>query len=460
MKKNKFSIIVLLAMLSFSVTFAFASDEKSSSKLTIKNTVGGNSEDFGDYDLYSYQRQTDINGDTVSENVFGLGDRFQLDFTSKFVDARFRLDTLYSNASVINAAESSLIFAPSGFVHYEPVKQFGIIAGTNFYKKFVISSAYMAAADDTTKYGRLLTDSLGYDGYIGNETVALYTNGFCGGITSDWTFGDFDEFYLKAAAGGTFAFDTSASDVISEQFEYALDCGINFGMEKGFDLGFTAHNFLSDDRKFAAFAGLTAVNNLILNASFYYNFTDSDYLCECRVERSGEYKYKKQTTKYAAGISGGYLFEDVGFGIYADMIMGLTNEYIGEVKYYDKDGNLLETVTKTIIRGGTVVKYKNGKAKRTDEFVHDAIPFYMQLRLTYDVTEDFNTAFNIKLRTMMNDASESWITLYPRCAIDLPSKAGEIDLGAKLDFNLSRYEGLSSISIPISYTYKFKKKFS
>ncbi len=169
-------------------------------KLTITNTVGADSETLGDYDLYSYLRETDVNGDTQSENVFAFADEFQLDFKSKYVDARFRLETLYTSAE---DADSSLIFIPSGFVHYEPLKQIGIIAGTSFYKRFAIKSAYVAAADDTTKYGRLLTDSLGYDGYIGNEYVSLYTNGFCGGLTSEWVFGDFDEIYLKMAAGGT-----------------------------------------------------------------------------------------------------------------------------------------------------------------------------------------------------------------------------------------------------------------
>ncbi len=214
---------------------------------------------------------------------------------------------------------------------------------------------------------------------------------------------------------------------------------------------------MSDYRKFGAFIGLTTDPNLILNAQFYYNFTDSDYLCECRVTRSGVDKFKKQTTKYAAGLTGGYKFEDIKFGIYGDIIMGLTNEYIGEIKYYDSDGNLINTVVTTIIRGGTVVKYVNGKAKRTDEYVHVAVPFYTQLRMTYDFSESVESAINVKLRTMLRDASESWITIYPRFTFDLPQTWGQINVGAKLDFNLTRYEGLSGIEIPLSYTYKYKK---
>jgi len=51
------------------------------------------------------------------------------------------------------------------------------------------------------------------------------------------------------------------------------------------------------------------------------------------------------------------------------------------------------------------------------------------------------------------------ITIYPRAEIELPGSAGQINTGLVLDMNLTRYQGLSEISIPLSYTYKFKKKF-
>jgi len=418
------------------------------SKLTIKNTIGANEDTLGSYDLYSHSNETNIDEETVSEDTLAFGDRLQVEYDSSLVTAKARLEVLYNSGS----EEPSFLIAPSGFVYFTPVKQFGIVAGTNFYKQFEIPSGYLAAADESTKYARMLTDTLGYDTYLGSDSLALYYNGFAGGLTGNFAWGALDQNYLKLAAGSMVYADQTT-------FDYSLDFGVNGGVEGLFDAGLTAHNLLSADRKFAAFAGLTYLPELILNAGFYYNFTSSDYLPEACVERNDEYEYKKQKTKYALGLTGGYNFTKTGLGIYADFITGLTNEYIGEVKYYDSDGNLIDTITKTIIRGATCVKYKNGVAKRTDGFTATAVPYYAQLRISYDATESLNLAVNLKLRSMWRDSSQTWITIYPRAEIELPGSAGQINTGLVLDMNLTRYQGLSEISIPLSYTYKFKKKF-
>lgn len=436
----KKTIVFLLLILAVNSVFA--------QKLTVKNIFGANLDEFGDYDLFSHAAETDIGGNEVLQNIFSIGDRFQTDYNSKLIDARLRLDLLYANA---DDDTPNLLFAPSGFVKISPFKQLSFIAGTNFYKEFAIHSAYLAAADDTTKYGRLLTDSLGYEAYLYSGNAGMFLNGFCGGISSDWTFGTADDIYLKLAAGATMYAESSS-------FGYAIDAGINGGIENLFDAGFTAHNINSDERKFAFFAGLNSVPNLILNAGFYYNFTLSDYLPEARVERSNVDEFKKQKTKYALGFTGGYDFVGTGLGLYADIITGLNDEYIGEIKYYTGDV-LTSSVVSTIKRGSTIVKYKNGNAKRTDGFTEGAVPFYSQLRLDYDATDYLKLAFNIKLRTMMGDSSQTWLTFYPRTTFDLPSKLGSITAGLRLDMNFTRYEGISGISIPLSYTYKFKKKF-
>ncbi len=438
---KKIIAISFLALLSLS---AFAEKKK----LTIKNTVGANADELGSYNLFERTNETDIDDNVISENTFAFGDRLQLDYESNLITARARLEVLYNSGSL----EPSLLIAPSGFIYYTPIKQFGLVAGTNFYKQFEIASGYLAAADETTKYARMLTDSLGYDSYLGSDSFAISYNGYGGGLTGNFTWGALDQYYLKLAAGSMLYSDNTT-------FDYSIDFGLNAGAEGLFDAGFTAHNLLSDDRKFGAFAGLTYIPDLILNAGFYYNFTDSDYLPEARVERSDEDEFKKQKTKYAFGLTGGYNFKSIGLGIYADFITGLTNEYIGDVKYYDSDGNLIKTVTTTIIRGASCVKYKNGKAKRTDGFTPTAVPYYAQLRLSYDVSDSVNLALNLKLRSMIRDSSQTWITIYPRTCITLPGSAGEINTGLLLDMNLTRYEGLSGISVPVSYTYKFKKKF-
>lgn len=414
-------------------------------KLTVKNTVGGDLDELGDYDLFTKTSESDINDDMQTNSGISFGDRFQIDWENAFVNGRFRLEAVYQN---VDDSLAKVIFAPSGYAHFTPLPQLGLVAGTNFYKHFAIPSAYLAAADDTTKYGRLLTDSLGEERYFGNDSVVLFSNGFAGGVTSDWNFGNG---YAKFGGGGTFYPD-------EDEFEKAIDFGVNMGVQNAFDLGFTAHDVTEDSRKFGAFLGYAGNENLILNVGFYYNFTTSDYLPEARVERSGVDEFKKQSTKYALGLSGGYKFAEQGFGIYGDMISGLTNEYIGKVKYYDSDGNLIDSKTATIVRGSTIVKYKNGKAKRTDEFSHDAIPLYAQLRLTYQISEAVEAAFNFKLRTMINDGSSRWITVYPRLKIDLPQKYGSVGAGIRFDLNSARYDGFSGVSIPLTYTYKFKKK--
>ena len=422
-------------------------------KLTIKNTVGADSDELGDYDLFSRTKETDVNGETQTSKTFSLGDRFQLDLENKIVNARFRLETIFQNG---DDSLSDLILMPAGYVHFTPVSQIGFVAGNNFFKHFAIPSAYLAADDTTTKYGRLLTDSLGEERYFGNDNVSVFSNGFAGGLTSDWLFGDF--VYLKMAGGATMYPD-------EDEFEKALDFGVNAGLENLLDFGFTAHNVTESDRKFGAFAGFTGNQDLVLNAHFYYNFTDSDYLPEARVTRSGVDKFKKQKTQYALGLTGGYNFRELGFSVYGDFITGLNDGYIGEIEYYDSEGNLVSSKTSLIKRGSTIVKYyynsKGTKAKyRNDEYSKGAVPVYGQLRMNYKAGENLEFAFNFKVRTMLRDSSQTWLTFYPRTIVTLPSSMGQISGGVRLDMNMTRYDGgLSAISIPLTYTYKFKKKF-
>lgn len=443
---RKYIAFTFLALFASSAFYA-------KTKLTIKNTVGGDSDELCDYDFFTNSRSDDISGGTQSESGISLGDRFQLDLENPLFDGRFRLETAFQN---FDEESPNFVVAPSGYFHFTPVSQFGIIAGTSFYKHFAIPSAYLAASDDTTKYGRLLTDSLGEERYFGSDNFAVFTNGFAGGITSEWAFGSDCEFYAKAAAGGTFYPD-------KDEFEKAIDFGVNAGIGNLFDFGFTAHDVTDDDRKFGAFVGFIGNENLVANAGFYYNFTTGDYLPEERVVGSDDddndvYKFKKQSTKYALGFSGGYKFEKTGLSLYGDLITGLTNEYIGTIKYYDADGNLIDTKTTTIVRGGTVVKYKNGKAKRTDKYTHEGIPFYAGFRLNYEISPVVEAIFSFNVRTLMNASDTTWLTFYPKAKIDVGER-GTIGAGLKFEMNAARTEGLSSFSIPLTYTYKFKKKF-
>ncbi|MBP5520135.1 MAG: hypothetical protein J6X84_06110 [Treponema sp.] len=420
-------------------------------KLSIKNTFGGDSDELGDFDLYSHLKEKIASDETVETDIFAVGDRFQLDFESSLVTSRFTLEIAYNKSS--GAQEiPSLVFVPNGFIQLTPGKHFSVIAGNNYSKQFAISSGYLAAADDTTKYARILTDSLGYKEYAGNNDVALFCNGFGAGSALNFNFGKNNQSYLLLAGGAMFYGD-------KEIFDYSLDFGFNAGKTDCFDFGFVAHNMISDSKKLGAFAGLKSIPNFTLNLGFYYNFTTSDYLPEYRVEKNGGYDFKKQKTKYALGVSTGYDFKKLGLGLYADFISGLTNQYIGNIKYYDDNDNLIKTVTKTIIRGQTSIKYEDGVAKRTDDCNHNAIPFYAQFRLSYDITKSLNFDCRFKLCSMWNDYSQTWLSLYPKLSYDLPSSLGKISAGVRLDMNKARFDGLSGISIPISYTYKYKTKF-
>ncbi|MCR5218360.1 hypothetical protein [Treponema sp.] len=428
-------------------------------KLTIKNSIGSDLDSLGDYDFYTrsnektYSGSTSADGETNTDSL-AFGDEFKIEYESDKLEVNARLEFLWTNNE---NADTDFLFVPSGFIYFKPAQHFSIAAGNNFYKRFAIPSAYLAAADDTTKYGRLLTDSLDHEEYFGSDSAALLSTGFAAGIISDWNMGAYNQYYLKVAA-------TSSMYPGQDEFEKAFDFGADFGLTNGFDMGFTVQNVTEDDYKMGFFAGLNSVQNLILNAGFYYNFTPSDYLPETCVVGNDDndndiYKFKKQSTKYALGLSGGYTFENAGFSIFADVITGLNDEYIGTIKYYDSNGNLISTKTTTIKRGSTIVKYKNGKAKRTDKFTEGAIPFYHQLRLTKTITENLEAQLSFKLRTMFGDSDSTWTSLYPKLTVTLPSEAGKISTGIRLEWNGARYDGLSSLSIPLTYTYKFKKKF-
>ncbi len=419
-------------------------------KLTIKNTVGADSGELADWDLYTHSNETDIYGNTVTGDGISFGDRLQLDLENKYVTARLRLNAVYQNA---DSSLPSFILSPTGFVHVTPFKELGIIVGNSYNNYFAIPSAYLAADDSTTKFGRLLVNSSDCETYFGTNNLSLYMDGIAGGLTSSWKFGEDENIYVNAAAGLSFSTDFSTTN------EMYVDAGINAGLENVFDFGFTTHELNADTRKFGLFAGLTGIPNAILNGMFYYNFTDSDFLPEARVERNDVDEFKKQTTKYAAGLSGGYYFNGIGIGLYADFITGLTNEYIGKIKYYDADDNLIKTEITTIIRGETIVKYKKGNAKRADGFTHQAVPLYAQLRAVWDISSSLQTEMKVKVRTMLRDSSQTWFTVYPKVSVKLPKKLGTLATGIKLDMNLTRYTGgLSGISIPLTYTYKFKTK--
>ena len=190
MKKAVFSLFLLISLLQT----GFAQ------KISIKNVFGADSDELGDYDLYSLTNETDETGTTVTKNIFSIGDRFQFDYSSKNLDGRFRLDLLYNNSGEDNFG---FVMAPTGFILFRPVKQLSFVLGNDFFKTFAIKSAYLAAADDTTKYGRLLINSLGNTNSFSSGGFTFVDQGFAGGISTNFVWGKDEQIYLNAAFGST-----------------------------------------------------------------------------------------------------------------------------------------------------------------------------------------------------------------------------------------------------------------
>ena len=72
---------ILAFVCSVSCIYGFA--EKS--KITIKNTFGGDAASLGEYDLFSAYNETDFEDNNKSEKYFALGDKFQFDFENDFL---------------------------------------------------------------------------------------------------------------------------------------------------------------------------------------------------------------------------------------------------------------------------------------------------------------------------------------------------------------------------------------
>ena len=126
-------IFYITAIYSFFLLFLSPSFAKY--KLTISNTVGSDFDELGDYDLFSYTKETDIKDNVLSETIFSFGNQFQLDWENELIDSRFRLDMLYTTAEDSDAA---FLLVPTGYVQFKLFPQLSILAGNDFFKKFAI----------------------------------------------------------------------------------------------------------------------------------------------------------------------------------------------------------------------------------------------------------------------------------------------------------------------------------
>lgn len=273
----------------------------SAQSIKIVNTFGGDSDNTGGSDLFTFQNQKDDDGSYKNEfgNETRVSDRLQMDASDEKFDARIRMEFATTK---INGKESTIRLR--GYGRYKPADQFQLIAGNDFFTKVAVDAGYLAASDDTPKYARILQ------------------SGF--GAISNWKFGNEENMSLKLA-GGLRGTDNSFLDKDS----LGLDAGLTFGMKDVFSAGAAFQNTTSKSSSIAAFVGLNAVENLTLNAGYIYNATDTDFIAK--------------TAKNVVSLTAGYNFKDVGLFIAADVISALGNEYIekGETRKYEKNGNAL-----------------------------------------------------------------------------------------------------------------------
>ena len=296
-----------------------------SADVTLSSTFGGDEDNIWGSDFMSWSRKKDDpattdkdESDDFESSTAAVSERLQLDYSSEKIDGRVRLEfaTEQHKTSVtteteketngnkefvtdVNAKDSYSInlggkygsLRLRGFARFTPVEQIQFAAGNDFFTKYGVSAAYLAAADDTYSSGKMAESGLAF-------TAKFNTFKFVANWAGDSKVDNIDKL------------------------------GLNFGADwvipDAVKLGATFKNVTSDDRTIGVFAGLGSVENLVLNAGYIYNDHD------------------KFDAKHALQVSAGYTFKDAGIKVSADVISALTNEYIsnGETEEYkNSDGD-------------------------------------------------------------------------------------------------------------------------
>lgn len=265
-----------------------------SADISLSSTFGGNEDNIWGNDFMSWSRKDDDpattdrdESDEFESSVANVSERLQLDYSSEKIDGRLRLEFNANNKIDGKNAPVRL----RGFARFTPVEQIQFAAGNDFFTKYGVSAAYLAAADDTYSSGKMAESGLAF-------TAKFNTFKF----VANW------------------AGDSQADNLD----KLGLNFGADFVIPDTVKIGTTLKNITSDDRTFGIFAGLGSVENLVLNAGYIYNDND------------------KFAAKHALQASAGYTFKDAGIKVSADVISALTNEYIsnGETEEYkNSDGD-------------------------------------------------------------------------------------------------------------------------
>lgn len=265
-----------------------------SADISLSSTFGGNEDNIWGNDFMSWSRKDDDpattdrdESDEFESSVANVSERLQLDYSSEKIDGRLRLEFNANNN--INGKNAPVRLR--GFARFTPVEQIQFAAGNDFFTKYGVSAAYLAAADDTYSSGKMAESGLAF-------TAKFNTFKF----VANW------------------AGDSQADNLD----KLGLNFGADFVIPDTVKIGTTFKNITSDDRTFGIFAGLGSVENLVLNAGYIYNANDIF------------------PAKHALQASAAYTFKDAGINVAADVVSVLTNEYVkdGETEEYkNSDGD-------------------------------------------------------------------------------------------------------------------------
>lgn len=265
-----------------------------SADISLSSTFGGNEDNIWGNDFMSWLRKDDDpattdrdESDEFESSVANVSERLQLDYSSEKIDGRLRLEFNANNN--INGKNAPVRLR--GFARFTPLEQIQFAAGNDFFTKYGVSAAYLAAADDTYSSGKMA------------ESGLTFNTKFSG---------------LKFVAN--WAGDSKVDNID----KLGLNFGADWVIPDAVKLGATFKNVTSDDRTIGVFAGLGSVENLVLNAGYIYNDND------------------KFAAKHALQASAAYTFKDAGINVAADVVSVLTNEFVkdGETEEYkNSDGD-------------------------------------------------------------------------------------------------------------------------
>lgn len=265
-----------------------------SADISLSSTFGGNEDNIWGNDFMSWSRKDDDpattdrdESDEFESSVANVSERLQLDYSSEKIDGRLRLE--FNAKNKINGKNAPVRLR--GFARFTPVEQIQFAAGNDFFTKYGVSAAYLAAADDTYSSGKMAESGLAF-----------------------------------TAKFNTFKFvvNWAGDSQVDNLDKLGLNFGADFVIPDTVKIGTTLKNITSDDRTFGIFAGLGSVENLVLNAGYIYNANDIF------------------PAKHALQASAAYTFKDAGINVAADVVSVLTNEYVkdGETEEYkNSDGD-------------------------------------------------------------------------------------------------------------------------